>query len=288
MNARVLSWLGGIVAVALFPCTALALSEAHFEFRKVIGNVYVGIQDVPLYPVMSEVPETYLSVNLFVIASQDHRELVLIDVPAGAPGLPGLYPEYMAALQENFPDAVIRAIFLTHDHIDHCWTISNFLGRGIPVFASSDDATADPGPFDYPLVNLAIQIDPEFSFPFDGGWIQAVDLKGHTPGQLGYAYHPDGWQPEINWLFVGDALLSPLYYGDRVDPYDITYFFRLEVLAFDTYSIPQWMESLSAVRQQITQHAKLFPSHGAVREGEFWKDPADYIDHTLAVLMSYQ
>lgn len=285
MKKSIVGWLCFVI-LAMTASGALALSEPTFEFRKVIGNVYVGVQNIPLYPVLSEVPGTYLSVNLYVIASEDHRELVLIDVPAGAPGLPGVFPDFMAALQDNFPQAAIRAIFLTHDHVDHSWSIVNFLGTGIPVYSSTADAEAAHGPYDFPVEFFSDQIDPGFTLPFDGGWLQAVNLKGHTPGQLGYAFYPDGLENKINWLFVGDALLSPLYDGNQVDPFDITYFFRLQVLAFDTYSVPQWIESLDAVRQKVTAHAKLFPAHGAVREGVFWHEPTGYIDHTIAVLQS--
>ena len=57
--------------------------------------------------------------------------------------------------------------------------------------------------------SLVTPIYEGFSIPLGDGAITAIDLAGHTPGQLGYAYYPDGISDKCNWFFAGDALLSP-------------------------------------------------------------------------------
>lgn len=271
-----------IIALTIIPIVASALEQPTFKLEKVIGNVYIGKQSAPLDPILGTGPGTYLTVNLYIIASENRNELVLIDVP----GLLELFPLFKEALENEFPEAEIKAVFLTHDHLDHSWSIPYFLGTEIPVYASGDEMEADPGPYDFPIAafDFVIPIDPGSIIPFEGGVIKAVGLKGHTPGHLGYAYFPDGDCGKINWFFAGDALLAPSNYGETTDPLDITYPFRLLVLDQDTFSYQLWIENLSSLKGRLTKNVKMFPAHGVVREGYFWKEPAAYIDYTISVL----
>ncbi len=261
-----------------------ALYEPSFVLEKVIGNVYVGKQGAPLDPILGTGPGTYLTMNLYVIVSEDRSEVLLID----GPGLPELLPLFLEAFEVEFPGAEIKAVLLTHDHIDHCWSTPYFAQNGIPVYASSTEINAPPGMYDIPLPGFATPIEPGFSISLGDGVVTAVDLAGHTPGQLGYAYYPDGDYGKANWLFAGDAVLAPIDHGATVDPFDITYFVRLDILVNDTFSYDIWEDNLITLRGILTKHAKLFPSHGAVREGYLWQDPIVYIDHTIEVLQQFQ
>lgn len=275
------------------------LFAPSFEMEKVIGNVYVGKQGVPLEPILDpDYHDTYLTMNLYVIASEDRSEVVLIDAP-GSPEFPELFglPSeleslsiFLEALEAEFPGAEIKGVFLTHDHLDHCWSSTYFAANGIPVYASSAEINAPPGMHNMPLAGLlAIPIEPGFSITLnDGAVITAVDLTGHTPGQMGYAYYPDGDGDKINWFFAGDALMAPLDHGASSDPDDITYFVRWDMLVWDTFGYQLWKENIVALKGMLTKHAKLFPGHGAVREGYLWQDPAGYIDHTVEVLQQFQ
>ena len=287
--------LGCVCLITVF---AVMLDEARaqlfvpsIELEKVIGNVYVGRQAVPLeglFPVPG--PGFYLVMNLYVIASEDRSEVVLVD----APGLPDLWLPFMSALEAELPGATIKGVLLTHDHIDHCWSAGYFINYGIPVYVSSAELIAPQGGYDCPLATPPITpIDPGFSIILnDGAVITAIDLAGHTPGHMGYAYYSDGDGDDdggkINWFFAGDAVLAPpLDYGANDDPFNITYFVRLRILVEDTYSFQIWEENIVGLKGLLTKHAKLFPGHGAVREGYFWQDPIGYIDHTVGVLQPF-
>jgi glyoxylase-like metal-dependent hydrolase (beta-lactamase superfamily II) len=263
------------------------LIEPTFKLEKVIGNVYVGKQGAPLATILGTDPGTYLTVNLYVIASEDKNEIVIIDLP----GLPELLPPFMEALESEFHGAKIKGVLLTHSHVDHCWSLPWFVAYGIPVYSSFAEINTPPaGPFanlHLPLANFAIPVEPGFSIPLGGGAVTTIDLKGHTPGQTGYAYSPDGEGGKINFFFSGDAIIAPPSYGANTDPYDITNTVRMMMLQ-DTYSFTLWEQNLMAVQGMLTKNAKVFPGHGAIREGYLWKDPAGYIDYTVTLLKQFQ
>jgi len=260
--------------------TKAQLFEPTLKLEKVIGNVYVAKQGAPLDPILHTGPGTYLTVNMYVIASEDGKELVLID----APGLPVMMSYFMEVLNAEFPGATIKAILLTHDHLDHCGSIPLFVASGVPAYASSVEVVSAPGPLDVPLVYFAAPINPGFSIPLGTGAVTAVDLAGHTPGHLAFAFFPDGENGKINWLFTGDALMAPPDYQKEPDPWDLTNAVRMMMLNQDTFSLALWQSNLVTVKDLLTNKAKLFPGHGPISDGYFWRDPAGYIDYTVTML----
>lgn len=299
MKKLVLRGICLFIALVFIQGSALALDQATLEFKKVTGSVYVGKQNIPLFPFFGE-EGPYLTVNFYVIANEDKTELVLIDAPAvlgelGSPPVHDLLTPFLGVLSKEFPEAKIKAVLLTHDHIDHISGSIFYFGPMNPeivIYASAAEVDATPGPYDYdswvpyPLGLLVERIDLDFRLPFNGGVIKPIDLSGHTPGQMGYAYHPDGEGKKIHWLFAGDALLAPPQDYEAGEFNDnVTYCFRLQVLAQETLSsqenIENWVASLDAIEKKLTRKAKVFPSHGVVSDGEFWRYPKDYIDYTV-------
>ncbi|PLX84573.1 MAG: hypothetical protein C0618_11325 [Desulfuromonas sp.] len=292
MKKIIMECLFLFLTVSLCSSQALALEEPTLEFKKVIGSVYVGKQDIPLYPFFMNEPGPYLSVNFFVVASEDKSELVLIDMPAvlGEMGMPPQYDlltPFLGKLSEDFPEAEIKAVLLTHDHIDHIsGAVQYFMMNNIPVYVGAEELTTAPGEYDFesqtgiPLAYVAQGINPGFILPFDNGVIKAVHLGGHSPGHMGYAFSPDDDRVKINWLFAGDALIAPPEDYDN-EMLNITYCFRLEILATDTYSFNDWMSNLEAVQEVLTKRARIFPAHGAIDEGEYWLAPAEYLGYTI-------
>ena len=216
-------------------------NEASFELEKVIGSIYVGRQIVPVDSILGTGEGTYLMTNLYVIASEDRREVVLIDLP----GLPELLTPLVEALETEFPLAEIKGVFLTHGHLDHCWSVYDFLYSGIPVYASSAEINASPyGPYGLPLNGVAIPIEPGDNFQLGDSIVSAVKLVGHTPGHMGYAYYPNGYGSKVNWFFAGDAIIAPVDHGTNDDPFNITDNIRQDILDLDTYNPEIWKEGV--------------------------------------------
>ncbi len=288
-----------LIMILLLPAqVATALDEATFELSKVTANIYAGKQSIPLYPLgLSPIPGPYLTVNLYLLASEDKSEVVLIDAPvlvpnpAGGAPLIDLLTPFLTTLNSEFPGATIKAVLLTHDHLDHIsGSIMYFLGSAVPVYIGAEEVAANwnfKGEFDFPVELFFLNtLEPGDSIPFGTGQIKAVQLYGHTPGHLGYARTEEN-DGKINWLFAGDALHAPPEdYGGALDPYNITYCFRLQVLATDNPDIPAWIGNLETVAAQMTPKSRLFPAHGAIEAGVYWLSPAAYIDYTIGALQN--
>ncbi len=147
-----------------------------------------------------------------------HREAVLIDT-----GLVGEMPRLKRVLQElelDWPN--IRAILLTHGHLDHTGNLSRLKElTGAPVLAHPLDQPHIDGTFPYRgpsrlcgwmegvgrslFVYQGIPIDqpimPDDDLPFWGG-LRVLHLPGHTEGHCGF------YSERFNILFSGDLFAS--------------------------------------------------------------------------------
>ena len=127
-----------VLSVMIPEVRSEGLYEPTFKLEKVNGNVYVVKQGIPLEPILGTGPGTYLTVNFYVIASDDRSEVVLIDGPA----LPALmYLLSWQRFESEFPEAR-RSRGYPLDARPF-WTIAGripyFASMGIPVYASTDE-----------------------------------------------------------------------------------------------------------------------------------------------------
>lgn len=92
--------------------------------------------------------------------------------------------------------ATIEAVVTTHRHWDHVRALEELLERtGATHYAPAPDADALPA-------KANVILDHGDKFDFAGHTMEAIILRGHTPGGLALAVSVDG----TDHLFVGDSL----------------------------------------------------------------------------------
>lgn len=173
-------------------------------------------------------PNGMFQLGFTVWLIDDGDQLVLID--SGWPGQPntGRLPSALAAIGVSPGD--IDAVLITHMHVDH---VSGVIANGSPAFPNAElfIHRDDVAYFTDPARAAAAPEILKTSFAaaarvaalprlqrFDGeraltGKISAVDLRGHTPGHMGYRI-ADGGE---SLLIVGDALFNPAIHPARTD-----------------------------------------------------------------------
>ncbi|MCP4499090.1 MAG: MBL fold metallo-hydrolase [Deltaproteobacteria bacterium] len=213
---NVLNWFQGlvkytlVVVISLFLVVIFAASCAHIpEVNPLcapgVFGERVSEQTLP-YDIRS-IPCEYA--KCWTIPVDDKGGVVLVDT--------GMDPEAKELIQHLQKRRIeVRAVLLTHGHLDHAGAAYLFAEQGIPVYLQDPDL-----PFlrlqrrhraILPRIGqffLPSPIAPEESFsPRDRTWlhfeknsIQVVHLPGHTPGSSAYLVG------EV--LFTGDALVGP-------------------------------------------------------------------------------
>jgi glyoxylase-like metal-dependent hydrolase (beta-lactamase superfamily II) len=158
--------------------------------------------------------------NAYLVLDRADGSAVLVDT-----GLPVHGPRVLAALAElGVAPERLRAILLTHRHLDHCGSAAALRRRsGAPVVIHEADAPgvrgaerSSPlrGALDWtlgPLVALLdrriLRFEPCDVVPARHGWsdlgFTLLHLPGHTPGSSGFVHGRSGV------VFCGDAAVNP-------------------------------------------------------------------------------
>jgi glyoxylase-like metal-dependent hydrolase (beta-lactamase superfamily II) len=291
--------------VATTPAAAQVYDPVHVPIEKVKKNIYYARQLLPLGDFTSIIPGIepgdYETVNLFVIKVEE--ELYLIDA-----GLAATYDNYRADLENQFPNAHVEAVLLTHSHLDHAEAAHLFHADGIPVYASQAaiDASGTFG-FSIPLCEpfcFPIPFEPGDVWDLGKNWkLTAFDTKGHTPGHVVFLYEKakdcdDGENDDcdddegedcaqgVPFVFMGDVTFVGPENEPFDDPYSVTsviYEFVVSVLTWDGQL---WVDNLRELKTLVGRKTKLLDCHSRIPHS-FWKDAAGSIDYTIEQVQFY-
>ncbi|OMH33083.1 MBL fold metallo-hydrolase [Tersicoccus sp. Bi-70] len=151
--------------------------------------------------------------NVYLLTSRRSGAQVLIDAAADAPAIEQL----LASSGEDSPaEPRLALIITTHRHHDHVGALAAVAERtGARTAAGRDDAPA----IDVPT---AVLLDHGDVGQFDGFDLEAIALRGHTPGSVALLLRdPEG----PDHLFSGDSLF-PGGVGRTAGPEDFASLYR--------------------------------------------------------------
>lgn len=132
--------------------------------------------------------------NVYLITAKATGAQVLIDAADDAPAIQRLIAD---GAQDAAVPAKLALIVTTHSHWDHVRALADMVRTtGARTAAGVDDVNDIAVPTDVPLSDGDIGT-------FDGFTLEAISLRGHTPGSVALAYRdPNG---PVH-LFTGDSL----------------------------------------------------------------------------------
>ncbi|NYE94153.1 glyoxylase-like metal-dependent hydrolase (beta-lactamase superfamily II) [Psychromicrobium silvestre] len=134
--------------------------------------------------------------NVYLLTARRSGAQVIIDAADELPAIQGL----LAAGQQDTDEGVqarLVAVITTHSHWDHVRALAGLVeSTGAMTVAGSLDAADIQVP-------TSAAVDHGDVGEFDGFSLEAIQLRGHTPGSIALLYRtPDG----PDHLFTGDSL----------------------------------------------------------------------------------
>lgn len=132
--------------------------------------------------------------NVYLITAKTTGAQVLIDAADDAPAIERLLAD---GAQDTGVPAKLALVITTHSHWDHVRALAEVVrATGARTAAGADDVDDIAVPTDVPLAHGDVGT-------FDGFTLEAISLRGHTPGSIALAYRdPSG---PVH-LFTGDSL----------------------------------------------------------------------------------
>ncbi|MBG6184493.1 glyoxylase-like metal-dependent hydrolase (beta-lactamase superfamily II) [Arthrobacter sp. CAN_A214] len=132
--------------------------------------------------------------NVYLLTSRSSGAQVLIDAADDAEAILGLVAE---GASDTTATAHLALLVTTHSHWDHVRALADVVGRtGVRTAAGADDAADIDVPTDVPLRHGDVG-------SFDGFELEAIHLRGHTPGSTALLYRDPAGPAH---LFTGDSL----------------------------------------------------------------------------------
>ena len=140
------------------------------------------------------IPVSEMDNNVYLITAKATGAQVLIDAADDAAGI-------LRLLADGAEDARVPAklalIVTTHSHWDHVRALADIVrATGARTATGREDIGDIPVPTDVPLSDGDVG-------EFEGFSLEAIALRGHTPGSIALAYRDPGGPAH---LFTGDSL----------------------------------------------------------------------------------
>lgn len=140
------------------------------------------------------IPVSEMDNNVYLITAKATGAQVLIDAADDAAGILRLLAD--GAVDARVP-AKLALIVTTHSHWDHVRALADIVrATGARTAAGREDIGDIPVPTDVPLSDGDVE-------DFEGFSLEAIALRGHTPGSIALAYRDPGGPAH---LFTGDSL----------------------------------------------------------------------------------
>ncbi|WP_026543652.1 MBL fold metallo-hydrolase [Arthrobacter sp. 35/47] len=140
------------------------------------------------------IPVSEMDNNVYLITAKATGAQVLIDAADDAAGILRLLAD--GAKDARVP-AKLALIVTTHSHWDHVRALADIVrATGARTATGREDIGDIPVPTDVPLSDGDVG-------EFEGFSLEAIALRGHTPGSIALAYRDPGGPAH---LFTGDSL----------------------------------------------------------------------------------
>lgn len=135
--------------------------------------------------------------NVYLVTNRQSGEQILIDAADDAPAI----EELIQASQQDAQDPRIVGVATTHQHWDHVRALADVIEKyPVTTYAGAEDMA---GIAEESGVQISNGLSHGDQVKLGDVIIEAIHLRGHTPGSIGYALVDSSGQPV---LFSGDSL----------------------------------------------------------------------------------
>ena len=144
--------------------------------------------------------------NVYLLTEKDTGAQVLIDAADDFAAIQRLLAE--GAADAGVP-ATLELVITTHSHWDHVRALAETVAA---TGARTAAGTEDIGDIEVPTI---LPLEHGDRVPFGGAELEAIKLRGHTPGSVALLYRAPG---EPAHLFTGDSLFPGGLGNTQKDP----------------------------------------------------------------------